>query len=48
MRSLRSTLATAALTMTTANRSPCSTPILEPTTQKFIDGLAGGKPHSTR
>ncbi len=43
MRSLRSTLATAALTMTTATGA-LAAPVLEPTTQKFIDGLAGGKP----
>ena len=43
MRSLRSTLAAAALTMTTATGA-LAAPVLEPTTQKFIDGLAGGKP----
>src|SRR5258708_15590619 len=43
MRSLRSTVAAAALTMTTATGA-LAAPVLEPTTQKFIDGLAGGKP----
>jgi acetyl esterase len=43
MKSLRSTVTAAALTITAATGA-LAAPVLEPTTQKFIDGLAGGKP----
>jgi acetyl esterase len=43
MTTLRSRLTTAALAMTVATGA-LAAPVLEPATQKFIDGLAGSKP----
>ena len=43
MNNLRSTVTAAVLTMTAATGA-LAAPVLEPTTQKFIDGLAGAKP----
>lgn len=43
MKSLRSTITATVLTMTAATGA-LAVPVLEPTTQKFIDGLAGAKP----